>query len=289
MIIRQPGKAFPRGYTGITQTDGAHASMLMDFGILKLGPRESWSSDGPTERAFLLMTGTVTLAWEAPGGTQTAEVTRTSLLDQEPVALHVPAGTTVKVTSGGTESELAVQGVRNATPFAPRLWKPGEYRSERFGEGTLQDTSTRLVRTIFDAATAPESGMVLGEVVNHPGKWSSYPPHDHAQPEVYHYRFFPEQGFGHAEKEDEVYKVRNLDSYAIPPGVTHSQCAAPGYVMYYIWMIPHLRDDRFGPDSRVFRKEHMWVMDSTAPIWPDADLEAVQAYQSNQKDRKESS
>ncbi len=282
MIIRQPAQPFPRGYTPVTEIDGAHANMLMDFGILKLGPGESWSSDGPTERAFLLMTGEVTLKWEDTSGTQTADITRKSVLDQEPVALHVPTGIPVTVTSGNAESELAVQGVRNDTRFTPRLWKPGEYRSERFGEGTLQDTSTRLVRTIFDAATAPESGMVLGEVVNHPGKWSSYPPHDHAQPEVYHYRFFPEQGFGHAEKEDEVFKVRNLDSYAIPPGVTHSQCAAPGYVMYYIWMIPHLPNDRFGPDSRVFRQEHTWVMDGTAPIWPDADLATVQKYQKEQ-------
>ena len=282
MIIRQPAQPFPRGYTAVTEIDGAHANMLMDFGILKLGPGESWSSDGPTERAFLLMTGEVTLKWEDTSGTQTADITRKSVLDQEPVALHVPTGIPVTVTSGNAESELAVQGVRNDTRFTPRLWKPGEYRSERFGEGTLQDTSTRLVRTIFDAATAPESGMVLGEVVNHPGKWSSYPPHDHAQPEVYHYRFFPEQGFGHAEKEDEVFKVRNLDSYAIPPGVTHSQCAAPGYVMYYIWMIPHLPNDRFGPDSRVFRQEHTWVMDGTAPIWPDADLATVQKYQKEQ-------
>jgi 5-deoxy-glucuronate isomerase len=202
-----------------------------------------------------------------------------ALLDEEPVALHVPSGVKVTITAKDGEAELAVQAVANDRYFTPRLWLPGEYRSERFGEGTLQDTSTRLVRTIFDAATAPESGMVLGEVVNHPGKWSSYPPHDHAQPEVYHYRFFPQQGFGHAECEDEVFKVRHLDSYAIPPGVTHSQCAAPGYVMYYIWMIPHLPGDRFGPDSRIFRREHEWVMDSGAPIWPDATLQQVTQYQ----------
>jgi 5-deoxy-glucuronate isomerase len=125
--------------------------------------------------------------------------------------------------------------------------------------------------------------MVLGEVINHPGKWSSYPPHDHPQPEVYHYRFFPSHGFGHAEKENEVFKVFNCDSYAIPPGVTHSQCAAPGYAMYYIWMIPHLPNDRFGPDSRIFRNEHTWVMDGSAPIWPDAKVEKVLEYQKNLK------
>lgn len=288
MIIHQDTKGFPRGYTPVTEIDGAHADMLMDFGILKLGQGESWSNSEEKERAFLLMTGDVGLEWNEPDATDGGreEIRRKSLLDEEPTALHVPAGVTVTVTSLSGESELAVQMVRNDKSFPARLWRPGEYRAERFGEGTLQDTSTRTVRTIFDAATAPDSEMVLGEVINHPGKWSSYPPHDHAQPEVYHYRFFPEHGFGHAEREDQVFKVRNYDSYAIPPGVTHSQCAAPGYVMYYIWMIPHLPNDRFGPDSRIFREEHTWVMDGAAPIWPDANLETVQQYQ-NTIHRKE--
>ena len=38
--------------------------------------------------------------------------------------------------------------------------------------------------------------MVLGEVLNLPGKWSSYPPHHHPQPEVYFYRFDYPDGFG---------------------------------------------------------------------------------------------
>ena len=279
MIIRRQGKPFPRGYTAITQLDGACSEMLMDVGILKLGHRDAWSSDDQKERAFLLLTGNVRFEWHSGGEISREQVLRTTLLDEEPTALHVPSGTTVTIAALDGPAELAVQKVRNSNSFAPKLWKPGEYRCDRFGEGTLQDTSTRTVRTIFDAATAPKSGMVLGEVINHPGKWSSYPPHDHAQPEVYHYRFFPEHGFGHAEREDEVFKVRNCDSYAIPPGVTHSQCAAPGYAMYYIWMIPHLPDDRFGPDSRIFRNEHSWVMDSSAPIWPDADLETILKYQ----------
>jgi len=279
MIIQRKRQPFPIGYTPVTEIGGAHPEMLMDFGILRLAADEAFSSDDAKERAFLLMTGKVRFQWTGPDGEESAEVERTNLLDQEPTALHVPAGTPVTITSVGRESELAIQKVENPKTFAPRLWKPGEYRSDRFGEGTLQDTSTRTVRTIFDAATAPESEMVLGEVINHPGKWSSYPPHDHAQPEVYHYRFFPEHGWGHAEQEDEVFKVTNCDSYAIPPGLTHSQCAAPGYTMYYIWMIPHLPNDRFGPDSRIFRKEHTWVMDGDAPIWPDADLETVLAHQ----------
>jgi 5-deoxy-glucuronate isomerase len=38
--------------------------------------------------------------------------------------------------------------------------------------------------------------------------------------------------------------------------------AAPGYAMHYVWMIPHLADARFGPDSRQFVAEHSWLLGS---------------------------
>lgn len=277
-IVKHP-QPFGSGLTRLAAVDGDHADMLMDFGILNLGAAERWESSEAKERALLLMTGRVRFSWDGEAGPETIEWERRSLLDEEPVALHMPAGRRMAVEALGGPAELAYQARPNDKPVPPRVWKPGEYRSDRFGEGTLQDTSTRTVRTIFDAATVAESEMVLGEVINFPGKWSSYPPHDHAHPEIYHYRFFPEHGFGHAEQEDEVFKVRSRDSYMIPPGVTHSQCAAPGYAMYYIWAIPHLPGDRFGPDSRIFRREHTWVMDPAAPIWPDADLATVQQHQ----------
>ena len=244
----------------------------MSFGILKLSADDSFQSEEPQERAFLLMTGHVRLEWSDPARSGSEEVQRGSLLDEEPIVLHVGSRAKVRITCISPDAELAIQKTANDKPLPARLWKPGDYRSDRFGEGTMQDTSTRTVRTVFDAATAPESNMVIGEVINHPGKWSSYPPHDHAQPEVYHYRFYPEGGFGHAEEEDQVYKMHSYDTYVIPPFRTHSQCAAPGYAMYYIWMIPHLPSNRFGPDSRVFRDEHKWVMEPSAPIWSGAGV-----------------
>ena len=283
MVVRRQDGEFQKGYNAITEIGGRHSEMGMDVGIVRLDAGEEYLDESGRECALLLMSGEVTLSWKVEEEWHEERATRVSLLDEEPIVLHVDGVTIARVRCVAGEAELAVQRVVNTTPFPPRVWRPGSYRSERFGEGTLQDTSTRTVRTVFDAATAPKSGMVLGEVINHPGKWSSYPPHDHPQPEVYHYRFFPSHGYGHAEREDDVYKVRDKDTYMITPGVTHSQCAAPGYAMYYIWMIPHLPGDKFGPDSRQFRDEHAWVMDSDAPIWPDAPVAEVVAH--HQKER----
>ena len=99
---------------------------------------------------------------------------------------------------------------------------------------------------------------MLGEVVTLPGGWSSYPPHHHPQPEIYHYRFTHPQGFGHAEHGDDVFKVRQYDTIRIQAGNDHAQVAAPGYGMYYAWVIRHLPGQPY--DVPEFTAEHAWTM-----------------------------
>lgn len=77
----------------------------------------------------------------------------------------------------------------------------------RGANGELQGTIRRNVRTCFDYENAPYSNMVLGEVVNLPGRWSSYPPHWHPQPEVYLFRFDKPQGYGAGWVNDEVVQL----------------------------------------------------------------------------------
>src|SRR5918994_1499798 len=137
--------------------------------------------------------------------------------------------------------------------------------------GRAGDLCLRLVRTIFDARNSPpEVHLVLGEVVTLPGGWSSSPPHHHPQPEIYHYRFTHPQGFGHAELGDAVVKVRQYDTVRIPAGHDHAQCAAPGYGMYYSWVIRHLPGQPY--DVPGFTAEHVWTMQPGAQYWePSSD------------------
>ena len=67
------------------------------------------------------------------------------------------------------------------------------------------------VRTFFDRSNCPETNFFIGEVVHFPGKWSSYPPHQHVEPELYYYKFLPENGYGLAEYGDDAFKVKNND------------------------------------------------------------------------------
>ena len=70
-----------------------------------------------------------------------------------------------------------------------------------------------------------------------PGRWSSYPPHHHPQPEIYHYRFTMPQGYGHRRDWRPVVKVRHMIRSEFRLGSIMRQCAAPGYGMYYSWVI----------------------------------------------------
>lgn len=130
----------------------------------------------------------------------------------------------------------------------------------------MNECSTRMVRTFFDRSNCPETNFFIGEVVHFPGKWSSYPPHQHVEPELYYYKFLPENGYGLAEYGEDAYKVKNNDLTGMPCNVTHSQAAAPGYAEYYLWCI-RLQDDKDIVTTVV--KEHEWVTEEGAKYFPD--------------------
>ena len=156
----------------------------------------------------LLMSGAVRIA----AGDRSERFRRGSLFDEGPSCLHAPADTRIAVTAE-EESELTLYGTRNRRPFAPRFYRPEEVPNEHRGKGQVGDACYRFVRTIFDRRNAdPNAELVLGEVITMPGRWSSYPPHHHPQPEIYHYRFTLPQGYGHAEIGERVFQVRQYDT-----------------------------------------------------------------------------
>jgi 5-deoxy-glucuronate isomerase len=250
------------GYTQISGPGRGPGPRLMDFGILRLRAGEAHRFAPGQERALLLLSGEIDLAW----GENTATVSRRSLFDEGPWCLHLPSDAEATATVRTGDAEISVHSTENSNKFPARLYRPKDSRTEERGKGTMRETSTRIIRTILEDPGASHSNLVLGEVITFPGKWSSYPPHHHPHPEIYHYRFQPADGFGFAGIDDEAFVVRNGDTIFIPPGAVHPQAAAPGYAMYYIWVIRHLEGNRYGKPT--FVPEHSWVMDPKAKIWP---------------------
>jgi 5-deoxy-glucuronate isomerase len=175
----------------------------------------------------------------------------------------------VVIQAGSAGAEWFYTATDNPQSFTAKHYTPEECRSEFRGEGTMRETSTRIVRTIFDDTNRPESNLVIGEVIGVPGKWSSYPPHHHPQPEIYHYRFKPEQGFGLTAIGDTPHIIRDQDTILIREGEVHPQVTAPGYAMWYLWIIRHLDGAHYGPATHtpIFIDEHTWVMGDENKIW----------------------
>ncbi len=266
MKIKNP--VFRQGYTPLTDLDDPfERNTLMKFGILKLGAEESYNFSARYEKALLLLTGSVKFSWGAGENlSNEANAARISLFDENPACLHIPEGINVNINSGSTEAELVIIQTQNGRSFKDKYYSPAECRSEHRGAGTMRETSTRIVRTIFDQSNRPEANLVLGEVIDYPGKWSSYPPHHHPQPEIYHYRFLPENGFGFAMLGDDVLKVQHGDTVLILNDASHPQVSAPGYAMYYVWAIRNLDGNPYGTPT--FEPEHTWVQKPNAKIWP---------------------
>ena len=185
MRIRHPD-GFIWGYNSITSLDGDHSDMLMDFGILKLNQGMVFTDDSRLEKVYLLPSGRV--AVECAG--QTYEVRRESFLDDAFWLIDVPEQKSIQITGLDGDAELAVVRTVNTTDFPVKVHDVSNSVIETRGQGTMNETGTRIVKTLLDHALAPESNIMLGEDVHYPGKWAGFPEfgtgkaanreHDHA-------------------------------------------------------------------------------------------------------------
>ena len=263
MRIRS-GKPFKYGYNSITAMDGKHADALMDFGILKLKAGQIITSNNPKESAFLLISGEVEFEWEG----HKVLATRSSCFTEGPWCLHVPSNVPVNITCIEPDTEISVFKTTNEQSFESRLFTPSDCKTEMLGTGTMNEAATRVTRSIFNKANREKSNLLLWETINLPGKWSSYPPHYHPQPEIYFYKFNLASGFGYAGLGDKAYKIISNDTLLVNSPVAHPQVAAPGYAMYYSWAIRHMDNNPFLKPT--FFNEYLWLNDKQAKFWPEA-------------------
>lgn len=252
---------FLMGTTLISHENDENDNLPITLKVVKLAADETVSVTAANETAWLLMNG----AASGRIGELEFSFERSSLFDESSSCFHVSSGTHINFTCD-VDTEFTVYSCDNTKPFDARVFTPADVANEPRGKGQVNDRCLRYVRTIFDGENSDaNTELVLGEVITFQGAWSSYPPHHHAQPEIYHYRFTEPQGYGHGELGEAVLKVRNNDTVKILDLNDHAQCAAPGYGMYYAWVIRHLPDDRYTVPE--FTEEHQWIMDPDSEYW----------------------
>lgn len=243
------------GVKVLTRMDGACANMLQDIIVYHMKSGETHRFlRSEQEMAVLLIEGEIAFAWED----RREEAARSDFMKDGAYCLHVPKNTQVEITAA-RESEVLMQATTNDRKFESKFYTPQSYVHGTFGQGEFEGKAQRTVNTFFDYGTAPYSNMVCGEILVPQGGWSSYPPHQHPQPEVYYYRFPKPQGFGACFIGDDVCKIADGSFCAIPGGKTHPQVNAPGYPMYYVWMIRHFENAPW--TDRIFDPAHAWMLE----------------------------
>ena len=239
----------------LCEMNGVNADMLMDIYVKKMTKGETLEiCEENNECAILLLAGNVNFT---VGNTINENCARKNPFEKTPYAVHFCKGTKAVVTAI-EDSEVLVQMTDNDKTWDSVFYNPENCLYQHFGKGQWEGTGYRIVSTMFDLDNAPYSNMVMGEVFNQQGRWSSYPPHHHPQPEVYYYKFNPCQGFGAGFEGDDVYKTENGTCLCIRGGKAHQQVTAPMYEMYYVWLIRHLENDPWDK-TRIYLDEHEWI------------------------------
>jgi 5-deoxy-glucuronate isomerase len=221
-----------------------------------------WQSE--EELVVVVLTGRVRVEID---GLQLGEAGgRSSVFEAAGYAVYVAPGATFRLI-GVSAARLAVASAPagDGTPGASRIIGPADQRIAEVG----RDNWARTVRTILGPEDAA-ARLLLGETINPPGNWSSYPPHKHdrqAPPdearleEVYLFQVQPAGGFGvQVHYEDglrEASIVRDEEVAIIRSGY-HPVVAAPGYALYYLWVMA-------GDGREMFPfldPDHSWVRDA---------------------------
>lgn len=232
------------GFTPIVERNQAGLEFLR-FGLLRLEAGERWTgaTADDEEAALVILSGRCNLEsggqrWENLGD-------RESVFSGRATGVYLPPGCNFEVQAAQQlEAGLCFStGASGKGEIA--VVKPEQVRTRAVGD----DTWRREVQDIVGQQVAAQR-LLVGETYNEPGKWSSYPPHKHdeesaeevMQEEIYHFRLNPDQGFGMQRiytadgSIDEAYTILNGDTIVIPRGY-HPVVAAPGYSLYYLWMI----------------------------------------------------
>jgi len=257
-------KEVKRGYNEYTLIEVNNGEgTFMDIALLVMEDGDEFRFDEKDkEVSWLMIEGHAAAIFDG----QIIEMDRPNPFTCNPYCMLLPAGKSCSLKAY-KHCEIYVQKTLNDQSFPVHLYTPDEVDTWRRGaEGELDGMMERDVRTCFDYDSAPYSNMVLGEVINLPGKWSSYPPHYHPQPEVYFYHFERPEGFGAGWSGGEVHEIHHNGCCIITDSSTHSQVMAPGYPCCYMWGIRHLPGNPW-IKTRIDDPTFAWLLEKNPTYW----------------------
>jgi 5-deoxy-glucuronate isomerase len=241
----------------ITRVYGKTADMLQNISVYRIKEGDTLELIEPgMESAILLFCGEIDYRYE----NKCEHAVRRGVFADPPVCLHVPKDIAVAIKAY-KDSEILIQSTFNDRVFPAKLYRKEDIQSFVSCEGRWENTAVRDVVDIINYKNSPYSNMVLGEVYARQGRWWSYIPHNHPQPEVYYYKFDRPEGFGACFIGEKAYTIKDGSAGLFEGGYTHPQVTAPGYPMYCCWMIRHL-DGAPWDNTRTDDPRYTWLLEN---------------------------
>ncbi len=253
------------GYVPVVRAGGEMAE-LMDFSLLRLGKGQVSEEINLQDKevAIVILSGLCDISardfnWQNLGE-------RTNVFEGPATALYLPPEYSFRVKAkSSVEIALTFARAKKAS-FDPVLIRPKDVSVSKRGFSNL---AREVHRIILENVQAEK--LLVGETFNPPGNWSSYPPHKHDRhdpprecklEEIYFFKVLPAQGFGIQriyspdDNLDDLYLIQNNDVIIVPRGY-HPVVAAPGYSLYYLWVLAGSAREMWMRDD----PEHSWVKD----------------------------
>ncbi|KYH42757.1 MAG: myo-inositol catabolism protein [Candidatus Bathyarchaeota archaeon B63] len=264
------------GYTSIVSPENSELRYI-EFGRIYLPEREGEyeGKTGGREAVLTIFGGRCSIQVRTPTRKAVYKSIgwRRDVFSGKPTMVYLPPGSeyTVKAESA---VEIGVSMAPSGSASPPVLVKPEEASENIVGAWNWR---RRVYTSVGENVEAER--LLVGETFNPPGNWSSYPPHKHDSrgpaevplEEVYFFKVKPAYGFGlqrvytspdDESPFDEIFLIENDDLVVIPRGY-HPVVAAPGYQLYYLWVLAG-EERRYGAWSDDPR--HRWVKDGEAII-----------------------
>ena len=250
------------GFTKISSL-GDGDLKLTEFGIIRLKQGGSYSAtSGASEVALIVLGGTCAVAGDGFDFRNVGE--RKDVFSGKPHTVYIPCGKSYTVTAV-SDVEIAWTASPSSLKTDAYLIGPEQVRLAHIGKENYQRDAVLMLTDAF-----PAQHLFIGEAFVPSGNHASYPPHRHDfdnlpvevdMEELYFFRFNPEQGYGIQRiytddgAIDFTCTVKQNDTTLIPRGY-HPVINAPGYTMYYLWIMA-------GQNSRKFLSvtdpAHKWI------------------------------
>lgn len=251
------------GFTRIVNT-GDGELRLTGFGIINLRQGEEYAAQsGSDEIALVVLGGVCSVSgddfqFRHVGG-------RKDVFSGKPYTVYIPFGKRYSIRAE-TDAEIAWACSPSSLQTPAYVISPEEVKEAHIGKENYQRDAYLMLTDAFPAAH-----LFIGEAFVPSGNHASYPPHRHDfdnlpvevdMEEVYFFRFQPEQGYGIQKiytddrSLDFTCTVEQNDTTLIPRGY-HPVINAPGYTMYYLWIMAGQNNRKF---LSVIDPAHQWVL-----------------------------